>query len=72
MKSKGKRCEYTTLDQLMEDFKLLRSNSETFNGVDNYITLQATSILERAEILIQTDMETLKDLESKIEQDEVS
>ena len=72
MKSKGKRCEYLTLDQFLGDLRLLKTNSEIFNGADHFITIQAVNIIERAEVLIQTDIEALKDLESKVEQNSAS
>lgn len=66
LKSKAKRCEYTSIEQFESDLKLLKSNSAQFNGADHFITIQASNILERAELLIQTDIEVLRDLEVKV------
>ena len=59
MKSKAKRCEYLTIQQFQDDMKLLETNSTIFNGENNMITKQATSIIERATLLVQADIDAL-------------
>ena len=66
MKSKAKRCEYLTIQQFNDDIKLLQSNSALYNGENDIITKQAASIVERAELLIQSDMVSLTQFESNI------
>lgn len=66
IKSKAKRCDYTHISQFEEDLKLLRTNSELYNGPNHFVTNQAVSILERADLLLQADGDQLKELEQKV------
>lgn len=70
LKAKAKRCEYRTVEQFDKDLKLLQSNSELFNGIHHFVTTQAASIMERADLLVQADMFQLKELEEKVKEDE--
>lgn len=67
IKSKAKRCEYKTVEEFQSDFKLMKDNSEAFNGPTHFVTIQAVNIIERCELLVQSDMFQLKDLESKVD-----
>jgi hypothetical protein len=66
IKSRAKRCEYKAVDQFQSDFKLMRDNSEAFNGPSHFVTVQAANINERCELLVQADEIQLKELEQKI------
>lgn len=66
LKSKAKRCEFSKVEQFQAEIKLLHTNSVQFNGPDHPITIQAGNVVERAELLIQADLEQLTDLEKRI------
>ena len=48
MKSKAKRKMYLDVQAVKEDFALLKSNSQTYNGLDHSVTKLATDIEDHA------------------------
>ena len=69
MKAKAKRCEYKTVIDFQNDVMLMKSNSELFNGPNHHVTMQATNIHERCEMLVTADLPALQDLEQKIKEE---
>jgi hypothetical protein len=70
MKAKTKRCEYNTIDEFQNDMSLIKSNSEKFNGPIHFVTTQAGSIVDRAQLLVQSDSIQLEELEVKVKEDQ--
>jgi hypothetical protein len=48
MKNKTKRCEYTKVQELINDLDLLVNNSMIYNGDQHDVTIQAIKIRENA------------------------
>ena len=52
IKNKTKRCEYTKLQQFIDDMDLLVNNSIIYNGESHEVTLQAIKIRDHSKMKI--------------------
>uniref|UniRef100_A0A7S2VAW6 Bromo domain-containing protein n=1 Tax=Entomoneis paludosa TaxID=265537 RepID=A0A7S2VAW6_9STRA len=67
MRAKIKRYEYRTVDQLYEDFQLMKSNAIKFNGEGNQIAQEAIAIYEFVGDQIQASRSELSKLEAAVD-----
>ena len=67
MKSKAKRREYSDMETIKNDFALLRSNAEQYNGHDHVVARIARDLEELAlKRLSEKHAEILSALETEI------
>lgn len=66
MKTKAKREDYLNRDSFLEDLELMAQNAETYNGIDNPISLIARDLVDHAQEMIQQEDDNIKTYESLI------
>ena len=68
MKNKTKRTEYSSQQELLEDFKQLKANAEHYNGYENYISDCARQILAFAQEKLLAVENDIKNLEMLVQE----